>query len=168
MFGRRHERARGLTFGGFEDHGTESGHFAFFAQDEAQAHAGTFHRFRWIRMSRPGASVISCACTATHGQVAESLELNENRFRGSHWSWSSQTTTMWARANGCRWNEETCYAAAGEGHLEALQWGTSRRPHGPKPTLTAGKLASSSPPTCRLVTSTRQECGIFKFSFREW
>ena len=28
---------------------------------------------------------------------------------------------QWLRANGCEWDEETCYAAAG-GHLEVLQW----------------------------------------------
>jgi hypothetical protein len=28
----------------------------------------------------------------------------------------------WARANGCEWDEGTCYAAAGGGHLAVLQW----------------------------------------------
>ena len=28
----------------------------------------------------------------------------------------------WARANGCKWDEETCTAAARGGHLEVLQW----------------------------------------------
>ena len=29
---------------------------------------------------------------------------------------------QWARANGCPWNEDTCSAAAKNGHLELLQW----------------------------------------------
>ena len=28
----------------------------------------------------------------------------------------------WARQNGCRWDERTCSAAAGRGHLAVLQW----------------------------------------------
>ena len=29
---------------------------------------------------------------------------------------------MWARANGCEWDEETCYYAAEGGHLEVVRW----------------------------------------------
>ena len=29
---------------------------------------------------------------------------------------------IWARAHGCPWDAETCYAAARSGHLEVLQW----------------------------------------------
>ena len=29
---------------------------------------------------------------------------------------------QWARANGCEWDEVTCYYAAKGGHLEVLQW----------------------------------------------
>jgi hypothetical protein len=29
---------------------------------------------------------------------------------------------QWARANGCVWDEETCSAAVGGGHLAVLQW----------------------------------------------
>ncbi len=28
----------------------------------------------------------------------------------------------WARANGCKWNEDTCSNAATGGHLEVLKW----------------------------------------------
>ena len=28
----------------------------------------------------------------------------------------------WARANGCQWDERTCYAAAERGHLDVLKW----------------------------------------------
>ena len=29
---------------------------------------------------------------------------------------------QWARANGCPWDEKTCWRAAEGGHLEVLQW----------------------------------------------
>jgi hypothetical protein len=29
---------------------------------------------------------------------------------------------QWARANGCPWNENTCWGAAQVGHLEVLRW----------------------------------------------
>ena len=29
---------------------------------------------------------------------------------------------QWARANGCKWNEETCSGVALGGNLELLQW----------------------------------------------
>jgi hypothetical protein len=29
---------------------------------------------------------------------------------------------QWARANGCPWNEDTCYWAVEHGHLEVLHW----------------------------------------------
>ena len=29
---------------------------------------------------------------------------------------------QWARANGCPWNEWTCFQAAQCGHLDVLQW----------------------------------------------
>jgi hypothetical protein len=29
---------------------------------------------------------------------------------------------LWARENGCPWNDNTCWGAAEGGHLEVLQW----------------------------------------------
>jgi hypothetical protein len=29
---------------------------------------------------------------------------------------------QWARANGCEWDEDTCHAAVAGGHLRVLQW----------------------------------------------
>jgi hypothetical protein len=36
---------------------------------------------------------------------------------------------MWARTNGCEWDEFTCAFAAGAGHLEILKWASMNGCH---------------------------------------
>jgi len=68
-------------------------------------------------------------CAVKHGQLAALIWLKD---RGSPLSCTACNDAtshrhlnflQWLRANGCSWDEETCYRAAAEGgHLNILQW----------------------------------------------
>ena len=80
------------------------------------------------------------ALTAAHGMSAPVPVLRRVdilTFCSGHMQmgpWSEKTcfyaqgghleTLQWARANGCPWDECTCYSAAYGGHLHVLQWHT--------------------------------------------
>jgi len=59
--------------------------------------------------------------------LAYALEVNRD-IRNNYWICSSAAEgghldlLKWAYANGCQWNEETCWRAARGGHLTLLKW----------------------------------------------